>query len=114
MKFAHNTFKYGLPKDNNGIYNSLTRVPLYTFDELLSRVNEYARMEDDKMATSGVAEERRGGNGGNGSGKFDKSKRKRKEDYSKVSTNGYKGVNTVFTKPIYKIMFDIQKKSYFV
>lgn len=37
LKFALDTFKYGLPKDRNGIYNSLTRVPPYTFKELLSR-----------------------------------------------------------------------------
>ena len=94
-----------MPKDNNGIYNSLTKVPPYNIDELFSRVNEYARVEDNEMATSGVVEKRKGGNGANG--KFDKFKRKRKEDFSKVSENGYKGVNTVFTKPIHKIRFDI-------
>ena len=56
MKFALNTFKYGLPRDSNGIYNSLTRVPPTSFDELLSRVNEFARVEDDQIATSGSAE----------------------------------------------------------
>lgn len=62
------------------------------------------------MATSAMVEEVKGGNGG---GKFDKFKRKRKENFSKVSEDRYKGVNTVFTKPIYKIMFDIQNKPYF-
>lgn len=56
FRFALNTFKYGLPGYTNGIYNSLTRVILYTFDELLSRVNEYAKMEDDEIAASGPAE----------------------------------------------------------
>lgn len=45
-----NTFKYGLPKDSNDIYNSLTRVPPHTFYELLSRVKDYARVEDDAIA----------------------------------------------------------------
>ena len=27
MKFDLNTFKYGLPRDSNGIYNSLTKIP---------------------------------------------------------------------------------------
>lgn len=98
-------------RDNNGIYDSLKKVPSYTFDEFLSRVNEYDKVEDDEMATSSVAEEKRECNRGNG--KFDKMKRKRKEDFSKVSENGYKGVNTVFTKSIHKIMFDIQNKPYF-
>lgn len=60
-RFALNTFKYGLPKDNHGIYNSLTRVPPYTFDELLLRVNEYARVEDDEMATTRMGEGKKQG-----------------------------------------------------
>lgn len=80
MRFPLNSFKYGLLKDNNGIYNSLTSVPPYTFDELLSKVNEYTRVEDDEVATSGVAEQNRKINGGNNNNKFDKSKRKKKED----------------------------------
>lgn len=59
MRFALNTFKYGLPKDSSSIYNSLTRVPLYTFDELLSKVNGYARVEDDEMANYGAADEKK-------------------------------------------------------
>ena len=110
MKFALNTFKYGLPRDNNGIYNSFTRVPPYTFDELLSRVNDFIRVDDDEIAAFGYAKQKRGNgehNGGNGNGKFDKTKRKRKEYYNIVSKDGYKGVNTVFIKLIHKIMFDI-------
>lgn len=55
-------------------------------------MNEYARVEDDEMVTSQVAEERRWGNGVNGNVKFDKSKKKRKEDFSKVNEDGYRGV----------------------
>lgn len=54
-----------------------------------------------------------GGNGGNGNGKFKKTKRKRKEDFSKVSDEGYKGVYTIFTKPVHKIMFGIQNQPFF-
>lgn len=49
-------------------------------------MNEYAIVEDDEMATSGIAEEKRGGTRGNE--KFDKLKRKRKEDNNKVSEEG--------------------------
>lgn len=104
--FALNTFKYGLLRDTNGIYNSLTRVPPYNFDEFLLRVNECVRVEDDELAIIRPAEEKKGDNG-----KFDGSKRK--EDFNKVSKEGYKGENTVFTKPIHKIMFDIQNQPYF-
>ena len=50
------TFKYGLPKNNNGIYNSLMRVQPFTFDELLSMVNEYLKVKDDEVATSGITQ----------------------------------------------------------
>lgn len=46
------------------------------FDELLSRVNKYVRVEADEMATFSMAGERIGSSGGNDNGKFDKSKRK--------------------------------------
>ena len=55
LQFALNTFKMGLPKDKNGIYNAHTRQPPATFDELLTRVNEYARVEDDDMAEQEAA-----------------------------------------------------------
>lgn len=39
-----------------------------------------------------VAEQERGNNWGNGNnGKFDKTKKKRKWDFNKVSEDGYKG-----------------------
>ena len=79
-KFAVNTCKYGLQKDKDSIYNSLTRLPPYTFDDLVSRVNEYARVEDDEMNSTGPAEEKKG-NGG----KFDKSKRKMREENNTIS-----------------------------
>lgn len=63
FRFALNTFKYGLPKDTDDIYNSLTRVPPYTFNELLSRVNEFAKVKDDELDVMGPAEKKRRNNG---------------------------------------------------
>ena len=106
----------GLPKNKNGIYNALTRQPPATFDKLLSRVNEYARVEDDEVAeqesTPAKAKVNNVGTSGNG-GKFDKNKRKRREDNSVVGSDGFKGINTVFNKPIHKIMFDIRDQPFF-
>lgn len=51
MRFSLNTFKCGISKDNNRIHNSFTKVPLYTSDEMVLMVNEYAQVEDDKTAT---------------------------------------------------------------
>lgn len=73
LKFVLNTFKYGLPRTNNGIYNSFNIIPPYTFDELLSWINEYACVVDDEITTN-VGNNRKGG-----FGKFDNLKGKRKE-----------------------------------
>ena len=75
---------------------------------MLLRVNKYARVDDDEMNSVGQAEEKKG-NGG----KFDKLKRKMIKENNKVGEEGFKGVNTVFTKPIHKIMFDIKDQPYF-
>lgn len=85
-----NTIKYGLQRDKDGIYNSLTWLPRYTFGDLLLRVNEYARVEDIEMTSAGPAEEKKGN-----LGKFDKSKRIRKEEKIKFVKDGFKGVNNV-------------------
>lgn len=103
LQFALNTFKYGLPKDNSCIYNSLTRVLPQTFDELLSKINKFARVEDDELVVGdGEKQGNNNKNGGNGNaGKFGKLKRKRKEDLSEVSEERYKGVHTIVMKLIH-------------
>lgn len=86
----------------------LTRQPPYTFDDLLSRVNKYAKVEDDEMSTTGAAEEKKGNDGN-----IDNSMRKRMEKNKKVGDDGFKSVNNVFAKPIYKIMINIKDQPYF-
>lgn len=116
LRFALNTFKMGLPKDDNMIYNALTRQPPTTFDKFLSRVNEYARVRNDDTVDQGVVAGKakvKNNKGGGSNGKFDKSKRRRMEDYNIFNLDGYKGINTIFNKPIHKIMFDIQNQLYF-
>lgn len=108
MRFALNNFKYGLPKNNNGIYNPLTRVPPYTFGDLLQRINEYVRVEYDEMATFVGAEGNKKGNCENEGGCFDKSKRKINEKSAKVSDDGLRNEYN-----FHKIMFDIQNNPFF-
>lgn len=48
LKFALNTLKCDSLRDKNNIYNSLIRLPSYTLDKLLARINEYARVENDE------------------------------------------------------------------
>lgn len=105
LRFPLNIFKYDLPCGDNGVYNSLTIVSPYTIDKLMSRIDKYALVEDDEIATARRNDERKCGNK-----KFDNSKRKMKEELNKVKNDGYKGVNIVFTKSIHKIMFDIQHR----
>ena len=51
LRFAVSTFKFGLPWDNNNIYNDLTRRPPKGFDDLLARIDEISRVEDnDRVA----------------------------------------------------------------
>lgn len=38
-------FKFGLPWDSNGIYNDLMHNPPKTFNDFLSRVDEFSRVE---------------------------------------------------------------------
>lgn len=46
LKFTVGTFKFGLPWDSNDIYNDLPR----TFDDLLARVDEFSKVDDDDRA----------------------------------------------------------------
>ncbi|KAM7503881.1 hypothetical protein LguiB_002785 [Lonicera macranthoides] len=48
----YNTFKFGLPWDSNGVYNDLNRRPPRTFDDILARINEFSRAEDNDQAAN--------------------------------------------------------------
>lgn len=54
MEFPISTFKYGLPWDRDGIYNDLTRRTPKNFDYFLSRIYEFARVEDDDLVANRV------------------------------------------------------------
>lgn len=50
FEFAISTFKYRLPWNRDGIYIDLTIRPPKTFDDLLTRIDEFARIEDSDLA----------------------------------------------------------------
>ena len=52
LRFAVSTFKFGLPWDNNDIYNDLTRRPPKSFDNLLTRIDEFSKVEDGDRAAN--------------------------------------------------------------
>jgi len=112
LRFTVSTFKFGLPWDANGIYNDLTRRPPKTFDDLLARVDEFSRVEDDDQDSNrvnfkmeGAGEKRDDDNG--------KKNKKDSQDYNKSRVDALRGVNTIFIKPIHKIMFEIMHKPFF-
>lgn len=94
--------------DCDGIYNVLTRRPPKTFDDLLAKINEFARVEDD-YSTSNMANYKGDrGNNKRQKGSSKKNKKEEKNDDWKLSTEAFKGVNTIFNRPIHKIIYGIQ------
>ena len=47
LKFTVSAFKFGMSCDDIGIYNDHTRHPPKTFNDLLARIDEFLRVEDD-------------------------------------------------------------------
>lgn len=73
MKLAVSTFKFGLPWDNNGIYNDLNRRAPRTFKDLLARLDEFPR--DDDRAVNMLNSNRDKGNDRKVKGSGNKNKR---------------------------------------
>lgn len=100
-------FKFKSRWDNNGIYNDLAHKPPRMFNDLLSRV------EDDDR-TANIAGFKREMNGNGDRHDDDQGKKNKKEErYNGKRSNTFKGINTIFNKPIHKIMFKIQGKQFF-
>ncbi|KAM7502432.1 hypothetical protein LguiB_001336 [Lonicera macranthoides] len=118
-RFALSTFKFGLPYDGNGIYNDLTRRPPKTFNDLLARVDEFSRVEDDDKAMSKQQGFKRDRNVNDDRKDDNHDKKNRRETDRKDNadedrkSNAFKGVNTVFNKPISKILQEIKDERFF-
>ena len=53
-KIAADTFRMGLPKDSE-VRESLTKRPLEDMRQLMRRIKEYKRLEDDRLWSKGKA-----------------------------------------------------------
>ena len=53
-KIVANTFKMGLPEDSE-LWKSLTRRPTEDMRQLMRRIKEYKRLEDDRLQSEGKA-----------------------------------------------------------
>lgn len=107
IKFASRTFKFGFPWDSNGIYNVFTRRTPRTFDDLLARINEFSRVEDDDQTANRSNFKRDRGNGKREGGNGKKNIKDDRENDKKSGSDSFKRVKTIFIKPIHNIMFDI-------
>lgn len=113
LRFTITTFKFSLLWDSNDIYNDLTRRPLKTFDDLLTRVDKFLRVEDDDRAANMLNPKREMGNDRKEDGNGKKNKKDDKKCEKKSGFEAFKAVNAIFTKPIHNIMFEIQWKHFF-
>ena len=53
-KIVANTFRMGLPKDSE-VWESLTKRPPKDMRQLMRRIEEYKRLEDDRLRSKGKA-----------------------------------------------------------
>lgn len=102
-----------MPCDNNDIYNDLIcRLPK-NFNDLLPRIDEFSRVEDDDKAAnrSGFKREKNGSENRREDGNTKNNCDEGSSEPRKGET--FQKVNTVFTKPIHKIMWEIKEEQFF-
>lgn len=68
-----------LPWDRDGIYNDPTIRPPKTFDDLLSRIDEFAKVKDDDLAANRAEYKRDRGNDKKQEGSSKKEQERRKK-----------------------------------
>ncbi|XP_075670337.1 uncharacterized protein LOC142640129 [Castanea sativa] len=105
-KIATSTFRVGLPKESK-LRESLTRRPLEDMRQLMWRIEEYKRLEDDWLQTKGKAPiinyPRNTG--------F--HPRPRKDLRIQEFGPAIGGVNAAFKEPVHRIIDQIKNESYF-
>lgn len=70
-------------------------------------------MEDDDLAANRVDYKIDRWNDKRHGGSFEKNKKEEKIDDRKLGIKAFKGVNTIFNRPIHKIMYEIQSQPFF-
>ncbi|XP_050291414.1 uncharacterized protein LOC126732539 [Quercus robur] len=105
-KIAANTFKMGLPEDSK-LWESLTKRLPEDMRQLMRRIEEYKRLEDDRLQNKGKAP------------LFGRSRqgiipaRPKKDFRMQESEAQIKGVNVAFKEPVHKILDQIKNESFF-
>nr|XP_023886036.1 uncharacterized protein LOC111998166 [Quercus suber] len=105
-KIAVSTFRMGLP-DESGLRESLTKKPLEDMRQLMRRIEEYKRLEDDRIQSKGKAQvtdrPRQSG--------FQQRARGNLRIQEPVAPVGE--VNVTFKEPVHKIVDKIKHEPYF-
>ena len=105
-KIAASTFRMGLPEDSE-LRESLTKRPPEDMRQLMRRIEEYKRLEDDRLQNKGKAP------------LLGRSRQgiipARLKKYFRVqeSEAQIEGVNVAFKEPVHKILDRIKNESFF-
>ena len=105
-KIAASTFRMGLPK-NSELHESLTKSPLEDVRQLMRHIEEYKRLEDDRLQSKGKAP------------LINRSRpdvfpsRLRRDQRVQEPEVQMREVNVMFKEPIHKIVDRIQNEPFF-
>ena len=105
-KIAASTFRMGLSEDSE-LRESLTRRPPEDMRQLMRRIEEYKRLEDDRLQSKGKAPLM-------GRSRQNILPTKSKKDFRTQEPEvQIEGVNVAFKEPVYKILERIKNESFF-
>ena len=105
-KIAASTFRMGLPEDFE-LWESLTKRPPEDMRQLMRRIEEYKRLEDDRLQNKGKAPLL-------GRSRQGIIPAKPKKDFRMQESEAQiEGVNVAFKEPVHKIIDRIKNESFF-
>ncbi len=110
-EIAIKTFKLGLDLDSK-LRQNLTKRPAKSMRDLMSRIEQFVRLEDDRMRTGAVsAQNRPPRKPTHVEQKKPKPPIKNLRHFPQPQNLG--GNHTIFNEPIYRIMADIKNEPFF-
>ena len=110
--FAASTFRLGLPQESK-LRDFLTMRPSENMHQLIRRIEEHKRLEEDRLQGKGKALASSHYNRDSWLKRFQqKTKREQKVPSANVALRP-EGVNVAFKEPVYKILKRIKNELYF-
>ena len=111
-QIAASTFRLGLPQESK-LRDSLTMHPLEDMHQLIRRIEEYKRLEDDRLEGKGKALASSQYNKDYRLKRFQLRTRREPRVPSMGLAQRAEGVNVMFKEPVYKILECINNEPYF-